>query len=156
MTLKKRPKEVKRKENEMALDDALDHLHCAYRHATMDYQYEDPSVQKEVFKSWRNYAVLTVNDLQNKPVAPHDLDNSVSEVLLGIILGFDPAHACCSEDDLVHAMHFDPLLQSYIRERLSDRNLFHVMKDRPELEHKDLLRSALDRIDQKTPMRKAA
>lgn len=140
----------------MGLHDTLFDLHGAYRRAAMDYQYKKPSVQEELFKSWRQYAVLTANDLQNKPVAPHDLDDSVSEVLLDIILGFDPNHAGCNEDDLVHAMHFDPLLQSYIRERLSDRNLFHVMKDRPELEHKDLLRSALDRIDQKTPMRKAA
>jgi hypothetical protein len=140
----------------MGLHDTLFDLHGAYRRVAMDYKFKSPSVQQEIFKSWRQYAVLTANDLQNKPVAPHDLDDSVSEVLLDIILGFDPDYAGCNEDDLVHAMHFDPLLQSYIRERLSDRDLFHVMKGRPALQHREILQAALDRMETLNPLPKAA
>ena len=140
----------------MGLHDTLFDLHGAYRRVAMDYKFKSPSVQQEIFKSWRQYAVLTANDLQNKPVAPHDLDDSVSEVLLDIILGFDPDYAGCNEDDLVHAMHFDPLLHRYINDRLSDADLFHVMKGRPTLAHKDILQGALDRMEAINPLPKAA
>ena len=140
----------------MGLYDAIFDLHGAYRHAAITYEFKNPEAQAGIFKSWRQYAVLTATDLGNKSVAPHDLDDSVSEVLLDIILGFDPDYAGCNEDDLVHAMHFDPLLQSYIRERLSDRDLFHVMKGRPTLAHKDILQGALDRMQAINSLPKAA
>lgn len=140
----------------MALDDALYQLHSAYRHAAMDYEFHSYDAQAQIFKSWRQYAVMTVTDLENKSIASKDLDDSVSEVLLGVILGFDPNYACCSENDLVHAMRFDPLLHRYINDRLSDADLFHVMKGRPALEHKEILQAALDRIEKIQPLPKAA
>ena len=140
----------------MGLYDAIFDLHGAYRHAAITYEFKNPEAQAGIFKSWRQYAVLTATDLGNKSVAPHDLDDSVSEVLLDIILGFDPDYAGCNEDDLVHAMHFDPLLHRYINDRLSDADLFHVMKGRPTLAHKDILQGALDRMQAINPLAKAA
>ena len=140
----------------MGLYDAIFDLHGAFRHAAITYEFQNPDAQATIFESWRKYAVLTATDLGNKSVASHDLDDSVSEVLLDVILGFDPNHASCDEEDLVHAMRFDPLLHRYINDRLSDADLFHVMKGRPALQHREILQAALDRMDTLNPLPKAA
>ena len=140
----------------MGLYDAIFDLHGAYRHAAITYEFKNPEAQAGIFRSWRQYAVLTATDLGNKSVAPHDLDDSVSEVLLDVILGFDPKHPGCDEEDLVHAMRFDPLLHRYVHDRLSDADLLHVMKGRPTLTHKDILQGALDRMQAINPLSKAA
>ena len=80
----------------MGLYDAIFDLHGAYRHAAITYEFKNPEAQAGIFKSWRQYAVLTATDLGNKSVAPHYLDDSVSEVLLDV--GFRPKRVIIDTD----------------------------------------------------------
>lgn len=140
----------------MGLYDTLFDTHVRLRSFALLYRLKSQESQEQIFKAWREFAVISATDFFDKQLSEHELDDAVSEVLLDLIIGPDAKEAQCTEEDLAHAMTFDAKLHRYVKRRLSDEELFYMIKRKPALPHRDLLQRALDAMPTLLRLQRAA
>jgi len=140
----------------MGLYDQLFDTNVSLRVFALRFRLKDPQAQAQVFKAWREFAVLTATDFFDKSLSEQSLDDAVSDVLLDMMIGPDPQEAQCSADDLVHAMTHDAKLHQYVKRRLSTGELLYVIKRAPGLPHRELLQKALDSMPELLTLTRAA
>lgn len=140
----------------MGLYDHVFETNWRLRVLALHFRLKDPQAQAQVFKAWREFAVLTATDFFDKSLSEQSLDDAVSDVLLDIMIGPDPQEAQCSADDLVHVMTHDAKLHQYVKRRLSTGELLYVIKRAPGLPHRELLQEALDGMPELPTLTRAA